>query len=252
MTETEVRVLAAGELTLPELAATANREHADAERAAHSTVEHAIAAGEALIAARKQCPYGTWERWCRENLDVARAQADLYIKLARFKDFLRVSEVSSIAQARKVLVGAHGESERTGLWQAPIEVVEEARRYAAEGMALATIAEMAGVSRQTVWTWVYPDRAAEQRRIRLERQTEELKRHQELVSAQRDEAIRQAVRKAGEATKEAWAMAERMQDVLAQAQRETEDREARRALSEASVHYRKMRDEIVKALGVTG
>lgn len=71
-----------------------------------------------------------------------------------------------------------------------------------------------------------------------------------LKLVERDQAIKRAVRKHGGARAEAYAMAERMQDVLAQAQRETEDRDARRALSEAGVHYRRMRDEIVRALGV--
>lgn len=74
----------------------------------------------------------------------------------------------------------------------------------------------------------------------------------EALKRQRQEkAIKQAVRKAGAATAEAWAMAERLQDVLAQAQRETTDNEARRALSLAGEHYRLMRDKIVLALGVT-
>jgi hypothetical protein len=66
----------------------------------------------------------------------------------------------------------------------------------------------------------------------------------------KEQTISRAVRKAGAATQEAWSMAERFQDVIAQAQRETEDREARAALSRAGEHHRKMRDEIVKALGV--
>lgn len=46
-------------------------------------------------------------------------------------------------------------------------------------------------------------------------------------------------------------MAERMQDVLGRAHSESTDPEGRRALSVAGEHYRKMRDEIVRALGVS-
>lgn len=60
---------------------------------------------------------------------------------------------------------------------------------------------------------------------------------------------KRTVRKAGGAIAEAWAMSERMQDVLGQAHREAEDMDARRALSEAGTHYRRMRDEVVRALG---
>jgi hypothetical protein len=58
------------------------------------------------------------------------------------------------------------------------------------------------------------------------------------------------VRKAGAGLAEAYAMAERMQDVIGQAEREAGTREARAALREAGAHYRRMRDEIVRALGV--
>jgi len=45
-------------------------------------------------------------------------------------------------------------------------------------------------------------------------------------------------------------MGESFQDVLGQAHREEDDREAREAWARAGEHYRKMRDEIVRALGV--
>lgn len=49
---------------------------------------------------------------------------------------------------------------------------------------------------------------------------------------------------------ELYANCERMQDVLAQARREATSMEARRALAGAEQHYREMRDDVVRALGV--
>jgi hypothetical protein len=63
--------------------------------------------------------------------------------------------------------------------------------------------------------------------------------------------VRRAARKAGGALAEAYAVAERMQDTIAQAHREATDREAREALALAGEHHRKMRDQIVRALGVS-
>jgi hypothetical protein len=71
-----------------------------------------------------------------------------------------------------------------------------------------------------------------------------------LKEQKRRRATKRAVRKAGAATQEAYAMAERFQDVIAQAQREGDDPERSQALAAAAEHFRKGRDEIVRALGV--
>lgn len=63
--------------------------------------------------------------------------------------------------------------------------------------------------------------------------------------------IRRALRTASKPLADAYAMAERMQDVLGQAHREATDRQAREHLARAGQHYRAMRDEIVHALGIT-
>lgn len=47
-----------------------------------------------------------------------------------------------------------------------------------------------------------------------------------------------------------YADSEKMQDLLGQAHREATDKAQREALANAGSHYRAMRDEIVKAMGV--
>lgn len=95
--------------------------------------------------------------------------------------------------------------------------------------------------------WLRPESVKQYSTRKARRRSVELRAAREQAKAAE---IKRAVRKAGAATAEAWAMAERFQDVIAQAQDETQDSEARAALSRAGEHYRKMRDEIVKALGV--
>lgn len=88
-----------------------------------------------------------------------------------------------------------------------------------------------------------PGRQAEWARRRREAEAALAREHER-------RQIKRALRSAGKALSEAYAAAERMQDVIAQAHREASDREVRRALSVAGEHHRKMRDEIVRALGV--
>ena len=67
--------------------------------------------------------------------------------------------------------------------------------------------------------------------------------------AARERSRRRVVRTAGAAEAEAYNMAERFQDVIAQAQHESPDPARRAALARAAETSRKLRDEIVVALG---
>jgi HAMP domain-containing protein len=73
-----------------------------------------------------------------------------------------------------------------------------------------------------------------------------------VYTAQRRDEARNAARVRGDVTAEVYAMAERFGDLLAQWHRETGDSATRGHLAEATAHYHKMRDEIVRALGVAG
>lgn len=114
---------------------------------------------------------------------------------------------------------------------------------------VAPICEVLGYNPRDLPSDARPDKM----RIRQAHAAKERARmaRQALADQRREQAIKQAVRKAGGAISDLYAMAERMQDVLAYAQREATDREAREALSLAGEHHRKMRDEIVRALGVS-
>jgi Protein of unknown function (DUF3102) len=68
--------------TLPQLARTANRQHALVRKAGTTMVESAITAGAALIAAKAQMEHGTWLAWVRENLDFSERTAQVYMRVA--------------------------------------------------------------------------------------------------------------------------------------------------------------------------
>lgn len=75
--------------------------------------------------------------------------------------------------------------------------------------------------------------------------------HKALQDQERQRAAKRAAWKARGAIKDLYAATEKMQDTLGQAHGEATDREAREALSLAGEHYRKMRDEIYRALAVS-
>jgi len=233
------------EPTLAELSAAANREHRAGQRAAATAIDHAIAAGDALRQAQARVGSGEWAAWMSQHFDGSSTTANCYMRLAAYREHL--------PKARMTIREAHaslGDLPAVGLMEwskTPDARKKEARRLRGEGMKIAEIAFLMDASTSAVSRWVDPDetrkRRARSAKARADRRLARERR--------RDGATHRAVRKSGAATAEAWAMAERLQDVLAQAHRETQDREARAALSRAGEHYRKMRDEIVAAVGVT-
>lgn len=236
-------VLEPGRRTLHELAETANREHELCEQHLLSALPHAIRAGHALIEAHGQVQRGDWEPWLADNFNGSALLARLYVRLSYYED--EVEGQRSIKSAREAITGLPPvwlPGTRVTRYDDPVRV--RAIELVKSGKSHREVAELLGVGRGAIQHWVNPARAKRQ-------SMRQSARRRAMREQAKGDAVRQAVRKAGAATAEAWQMAERMQDVLAQAHRETEDREARAALSRAGVHYRKMRDEIVRALGVS-
>lgn len=232
------------ELTLDDLLEAVEREHTLVIQGLRGVIEHAVAAGSALLTIQARVPEGEWCRWVRETLPFSETTANDYIRAAHFSEYLAEHGIRTLEDARTILRGKRRHEHRPGRLGMP-DVAEEARRLAADGVTTMEIARRLGVAKSSVYWWTRPDAREAYNRRRSEA-NEALRRQ-----ADRDKAaaVRRAVRKVGGARAEAYAMAERMQDVLGQAHREAEDSEARAALSLAGEHYRKMRDEIVRALG---
>src|ERR1700730_11650310 len=75
---------------LPALARKINDNHRDILSNAKTMVTKAIAAGDALIAAKFAVEDGTWLRWVRENTTVSERTAQLWMQLAEHKRQLEV------------------------------------------------------------------------------------------------------------------------------------------------------------------
>lgn len=259
MTGTDVavsEVLEPGQRSLRELADEANREHALVLEAGASMLEHAIRAGAALNAAKERVADGEWVQWLADNFaDRSPASANSYMRLSRYEHEVRASGVGGVRAAAQYLVAIGAPHNRLGRPRHPTWMREEAVRLREEGATLRKVASELGVSHQMVLAWTDPERvrrhAAMSRARTRERRAAESAAARALKEQERQQAIKRAVRKAGAAEQELYAMGERMQDVMGQAHREATDPEKRRHYALAGEHYRKMRDEIVRALGVS-
>jgi hypothetical protein len=76
------RDLATSNQELNDLAAQVRAEHQAVGLAGRNMLEHALRAGDALHAAKKQVSEGGWENWVRENCDLKLRCAQVYMQLA--------------------------------------------------------------------------------------------------------------------------------------------------------------------------
>ncbi len=237
--------------TLAELARVANREHAQAFSAASAMIEHAIRAGEALLAAKAQTPPGAWTRWLKDEFVASPETANVYMRLAHHQDEIRArTEIKSIAQARRVLreLGAvreeHG-SQGRGVYVSEA-VREEARAMRREGMQLREIAETLGYQLSTVHGWVNPD-SIQRRRTRQAKS--KARRREARRALERQERDRLA-RKTGGSVAECYSLVRRTAQELDRTIGEQEDVELRAALNVALTKVHAAEDAVVRALGI--
>ncbi len=254
MTTTEV---ALQDQSLDELGDVARREHGFASSeeehaitAANSSLTHAVASGKALLEARSRCVVkGEWKAWIERNFP-SEPVAYRYMHLANNPDL--VAECRTVDGARRA-IRARGDS-LPALPAMPLRHAEAefASDLHAEGRTYKEIAEICDVNYSRAWELVNHERKKELRRKREQRdQTKKREHAREGKRRKREEAVKRAVKKAGAATQEAYALVERLQDVLAQAQREATDPEARESLDLAGQHHRRTRDQVVRSLGVS-
>ncbi|HJT30782.1 MAG TPA: DUF3102 domain-containing protein [Pirellulales bacterium] len=95
--------------SLEQIAHRANQAHAQALAAAKGALEHALAAGQALLTAKQICPAGTWGKWLAANFQGSQRTARAYLRLALHwhhlgGDRLRAADVSR-RQVERMMAG---------------------------------------------------------------------------------------------------------------------------------------------------
>jgi transcriptional regulator with XRE-family HTH domain len=246
MAVTEIEVLDAAP-TLDELAEIITAGQARIQQAVVGLLRDAFVVGDALLAVKEQLR-GSFKGWLEGTVGMSRSTAYLYLRLAYYKDEICAElETPSIEQAAVFVRGLPDIAGR-GSGHVAERARAQGRRLLALGLPQQEVAGIVGVSPGTVWRWANPEAAREQDKRNQQRQSERRKRERE---ERRAADIRRALRKVGAAEQELYAMSERMQDVMGKAHGEATGREKREHYALAGAHYRKMRDEIVRALGVS-
>jgi hypothetical protein len=224
--------------SLTDLAVVINREHGLALEAGNTMIGHAIRAGEALLAAKQLIRRGEWEDWLAENF-VGRSiiSAQQYMRIARHKHVVLEAQATNMKGALRVLHG--GRDSR-------IDPVQEAEvlRLRAKGLTYQAIAEQLDIPPSRVAKWCNPK--AEQRRLRRAHARTIAGRR--ALNRQKRDAL---VKRAGGQVAEAYALIRRALKALERAAEVEPDRDAKRAIQNATNRLYGAEDEIVAAIGTT-
>lgn len=222
-------------LSLEDLRETIEREHQLVVQTGVAMIEHAIAAGEALLAAKTMVPRGEWEAWLTANFPDRHPKTHrLYMRVAKFKDRVRAAAPATLSEAHKLL---EGEAQR------PYEPAmrDAARQLRREGLTYAQIADELGASTYAVEGWCNP-KTIERRRQR--RRAESRAARRALTRQERD----RDARKAGGSLAETYALLRKALQAAERAAEEATSREVREAISAGVGRMHYAEDEIVKAV----
>ncbi len=234
--------------TLADLARVANSEHELACAAAESAIEHAIRAGEALIAIRERIQPGKWSEWLEKQWSSSQTVAYIYIRVATYREHIPNS-ARSLSDARRAI---RGESlpylfagpGRTSRGYPPERKIEAARMIQ-DGLSLAEAAEAMGVHRETVHSWINPNRAGQHR--------EQEKRRRARLKADRASASRserdRAVKRAGGGVSELYSLIRKAAQVADSLGRDGATAEIRAGANRAISKIHAAEDDIVRAIG---
>ena len=137
---------------LAEATAAAQREHLAVGHALGNALHHAMAAGDALLAARELVPAGRWQAYLRDRADISERSARVYLRVAKARallerqssagplsiaaalEYLKDPEASRKKSATKPKTGASSTSFNALAWWA--NAPGEARQHFLDGVGL--------------------------------------------------------------------------------------------------------------------
>jgi hypothetical protein len=105
---------------LGELAAVANAGYEAGEDATRKGIDHYIAAGEALVKAKKLCGHGKWLEWVQKNLRFGDRQARKLMRLYRERDRLKSESDSDLTIDAAARALAYSDEDEDGAVEPPL------------------------------------------------------------------------------------------------------------------------------------
>lgn len=233
------------DLTLEEIAALINGSHDIAEQHFRKSVNHALAAGHALLQARELIPSGEWTAWCRANLTLSDETVRRYSLLALHHKVIERHCPSSIKGAelllRRLDLGMSHPGGSVSPRQSPWspEIIAEVKRLHGEGWPITQIEAALGgsPSRKAISYILDPQRQQEIAR-KYHQKRKEQKRMLKWAREQRlkqEEAARRrdSVQTRGKSAALAYSLIRQALQALQCAYDETGDADFKKAISSA-------------------
>ena len=143
--------LVVSERFLNEAARNANEHHQQAVDAATRVwFEHAVMVGEILLNVQRQVSRGEWGQFVKERLTFQQRAANMYMRIATYKEYLAVNHPPTFTEAVHRL--QHLPSRQR---PSPVnaETVESMRQMLGTGMSGRAVARELGVDNSTVRYW---------------------------------------------------------------------------------------------------
>lgn len=206
----EVAPAAAESPVLADLAGVVEREHAEVTGALVRALEHAMAAGDALLSAQRELVgvtgFGHWVKDRGLNADTA----ERYMRLAAYREHLEALPEFPELSVNRAQLCLRGMPRRKRPDQGGDELGVEIRRLHSEGVSEVEIAHMVGCSRSGVRYHIDPNYAARSRRSGAGRATKQR-------AADRDAETARRVEARGGALQEAHGALAQIEDTLGEA-----------------------------------
>lgn len=237
-------------LSLDELAARANAEHALVEAEAEAARErisagllHAIKSGAALLEVKERLGSGEFDPWLESNWAGSKTMAKCYCRWAYYKEEILSAPMDvSTSNVGAIVVGLPPIP--TNGYRVPQEKIDQMKQLRAEGMPYRAIAEIVGVGAQSVSYHIEP--GAKAKRIA---ENKRWKRRQAAARKALDQQEREReIRKAGGNISAAYSYVRKAAAELDAALGDAASPEVRQALRAALAGVHKAEDEIGKAV----
>lgn len=228
--------------TLDELAELIETQINCSSFALRVSIEHAIAAGKYLLAAKELVERGKWKAWLAERFGASRVWSlNMYMRVAAYEDEVRANGYIDLAQAHAALRGRAPSNHSR--FRSSIRTLDrdELKNLKNQGASYRQLEEQFGVSKSAMWKLLNPERSKNLMRARKAK-------YRAAERALRREQDASVVKKAGGRISEAYSLLRRALQELDAAVPEATDIDVRRGLNGAIRDMHSAEDKIAQAV----